>query len=747
MRIGGSSRLVPGSVAGFFRLSLISFLLIVFVVVGCSSLKTQPGTTAAPCPQEASAIAHGKASAEYIEAGRLLLTAGHPQQAALWLFRAYQQGDRDLILCHLLAEALRQSATDPVRLPIEKVLDGALSSDGRLVVLSNQDGVITLHDAESGRLLQTLRDPREDSEDTATEVMFLPDGRILSLHQHEDRIEDPLLWRQLRPGEPFVNQYVLEPDATYGAYAKRVMLSPDLRYLLIHAPGSWEGAQWADLFLYDLNSGKPVRDGVVAGVKYGDGSRLYPSAGVFSQDGSRILVLESRIISHSDPEAGEFDSAPGIPFAAKVIETASGKLIRQIRDPGTGIVQAQLAPDLRRLVTVNERGEVKVWQVDTGKLAFALDLQKVAPVFYSKKVRAVRAEAAQYTSDGKLIAVRLNTKDLVHWDADTGACASRECGGSSTPDSEYGSALKEPAADVAVEYKDSGREHALPRTDGGKDHGRTLVISAGTAVVKKGLAKGDVLPLADGGRAHSAVASPGEAQAAYLSTSGKLRALLKENAIKVFATADERLLHTFTKVSGQSPVFSSDDKWLAGGSDTGVQVWDLATGKVAASWGGHSAPVTTMAFSPDSRFLVTASNDWTARIYAMEPGQGNAGPLVTLAGHEGSITSAIFSPDGNLILTLARDKTARLWERHSGRELRTLRSEIGDLLEARFTAAGGSARISSQTGALVWDLSPENRPPEQIAAWLKCRVPFRVSGDMILALPPQEPLPTECWPR
>ena len=424
MRIGGPSQLIPGSVAGFFRQSIRSLLLIIFIVCGCSSLKKQPGKTTAQSSMEASAIAHGKTSAEYIEAGRLLLTSGQPQQAALRLFQAYQQGNRDLSLRHLLAGALQQSAAAPVRLPVEMVSDGALSSDGRLVVLIDQNGSITLHEAESGRLLQTFKEPSEEKEGSAIEVTFLPDGRILSLHTAEAHLGNLLLWRQPRPGEPFVNQYALEPDAIYGVYQEQVMISADLRYLLIHAPGNWEGAAWAELLLYDLNTGKLVRDRTVAGVKYDEESKLYPSAGVFSQDGSRILVLESRIISQRDPEQGDFDSSPGVPFAAKVVETASGKLLGQIRDRDTGIVQAQLAPDLRRLLTINHRGEVKVWQGDTGKLAFVLDLKKVAPGFRSKKVLSVRAEAAQYTSDGKRIAVRLNTEDLVYWDADTGSCAS-----------------------------------------------------------------------------------------------------------------------------------------------------------------------------------------------------------------------------------------------------------------------------------------------------------------------------------
>jgi WD40 repeat protein len=98
-------------------------------------------------------------------------------------------------------------------------------------------------------------------------------------------------------------------------------------------------------------------------------------------------------------------------------------------------------------------------------------------------------------------------------------------------------------------------------------------------------------------------------------------------------------------------------------------VWNAPNGKPLATLQGHTGAVPSAVFSPDSRRIVTASDDHTARVWDATSGQLQA----TLQGHTDRVSSAVFSPDGERIVTASADNTARVFR------VVTL-SEIAELL-------------------------------------------------------------------
>ena len=74
---------------------------------------------------------------------------------------------------------------------------------------------------------------------------------------------------------------------------------------------------------------------------------------------------------------------------------------------------------------------------------------------------------------------------------------------------------------------------------------------------------------------------------------------------------------------------------------------------------GHSGRVNGVAFSPDGKFLATASWDNTARVWEVASGAC----VATLEGHSSVVTGVAFSPvDGKFLATASRGCTARVWE-------------------------------------------------------------------------------------
>jgi hypothetical protein len=62
--------------------------------------------------------------------------------------------------------------------------------------------------------------------------------------------------------------------------------------------------------------------------------------------------------------------------------------------------------------------------------------------------------------------------------------------------------------------------------------------------------------------------------------------------------------------------------------------------------------ITTVAISPDNRWLVTGSNDNTARLWDLSAKDPAANPVV-LRGHEGAVDAVAISPDNRWVVTAA----------------------------------------------------------------------------------------------
>jgi WD40 repeat protein len=111
---------------------------------------------------------------------------------------------------------------------------------------------------------------------------------------------------------------------------------------------------------------------------------------------------------------------------------------------------------------------------------------------------------------------------------------------------------------------------------------------------------------------------------------------------------------------------------------------------------GHSATVCSVAFSPDSARLASASVDETVKIWDASSGEC----LQTLEGHSEWVSSVAFSPDSARLASASDDKTVKIWDASSGECLQTL--EVGRaFFEVSFDATGSC--LHTEIGAISID--------------------------------------------
>jgi WD40 repeat protein len=91
---------------------------------------------------------------------------------------------------------------------------------------------------------------------------------------------------------------------------------------------------------------------------------------------------------------------------------------------------------------------------------------------------------------------------------------------------------------------------------------------------------------------------------------------------------------------------------LALGTDSTIELWNLATGELFHEFQGHRDLITSIAISPDDQTLASSSLDGTIKLWSLQ-----TGTLITTI-RSGRASTIAFSPDGR---TLASASRVRHW--------------------------------------------------------------------------------------
>ena len=598
------------------------------------------------------------------------------------------------------------------RSPIDTV---AFSPDGKMLASDIDGENLCLWDADTGAQLRTFK-----SNYNISTIVFSPDGRLIA----SGGFGYIGLW-DIKTGRRLFAFRVSASSVTSVAF------SPDGKTIAFSA------AYYKSFYLLDVNTGEQLS--TFAGHTEGVSSVAFSPDGQLIASGSydntvRLWDLETGVQQHSLTK--HTDSVYAVAFSPDGKTLASGSRDNTIRlwnvsnlltrhvliGHTSSIWTIAFSQDSLTLVSRSNDGTLRLWDVDSGK-----EQRTITGHGHTQRVVSIA-----YSPDGNKLVSGSWDKVVRLWNLGTGTVQNSFIGHTSYVNS--------------VAFSPDGKTIAS-----GSNDGTLRMWDADTGIERHTLidTSGDVENVAF--RVVGVMFSPdGKKVACAITTSDySPPTRLSSSDIHLFDVETGSVLHTiaaykkapptpygnepeFHPTEHTAPVtnitFSPDSKVLASSSDDHtVRFWDVQTGTHLRVLTEEAGIAYSLAFNPDGNILACSRSTKIIDLWDVPSGT----QLLTLTGHTEGVYSVAFSPDGSLLASGSFDNTVRLWDVDSGMMLHPFIGHKGLVYSVAFSPDGNTLASGSSDGTvLLWDIiSPV--PPNTTVSLSPISVESPVVGEQL----------------